>query len=629
MSEVERLRQENEELRVQLARVETERQRQEVLVRMSPVGVLVVDAETRTVVSVNEEAERIIGVPSVPGTKLEEYQEVTMYRRADGRKYTAEERPLTRALDRGETTRAEEILLDRQGGGTVMTIVSATPIYSEEGEVASAVAVIQDITPLEEMERQRGEFLAMVSHELRSPLAAIKGCASSVLEAATPFDAAETLQFFRIINRQSDRLRDLISSLLDITRIEAGALSVDAKPAELVYLADEAKNTFMRGGERQRVEVHLAPGLPPVSADEQRIVQVMSNLLVNASQYSPEVSTIRVSASLVEDGLYAAISVTDEGMGIPDDRLSRMFKKFSRLDSGEWDLAGDGLGLAICKGIVEAHGGRIWAESEGLGHGSKFTFTLPVSQEAARRPSAGPVQESVRGSSADKRTRVLAVDDEPDLLRFLRKVIDGAGYTWYGTGHPTQALELLETKNPHIVLLDLVLPGMNGTDLMKRIREVSNAPVIFLSAHGDEPDVTNALRLGADDYLVKPFAPAELLARIEAVLRRRASSGQPETRQPYRAGDLAIDYANRGVTLSGEPVELTATEYKLLFELSIAAGRTLTRGHLSQRVWGEDYDDTGRLRSFVRNLRRKLGEEAGSPKYVFTEPGVGYRMAAP
>ncbi len=295
MTEVDGLRREVEALRAQLASAETERQRLEALVSTSPVGVLVVDAKTRTVESVNREAERIMGVPPRPGSKLERYQAVAAYRRPDGRQYSIEERPLSRALDKGETVRSEEILLERPGGERVTTLVSATPIYSKDGEIESAVAVIQDMTPLEEMERLRSEFLGMVSHELRSPLSAIKGSAATVLNASAPFDAAEMLQFFRIIDRQADRLRDLISNLLDITRIEAGVLSLAPQPASLMNLVDEARSTFLRGGGRHRVHVDLAMGLPPVSADAQRTVQVLSNLLVNAARYSPESSTIRVT----------------------------------------------------------------------------------------------------------------------------------------------------------------------------------------------------------------------------------------------------------------------------------------------------------------------------------------------
>ena len=634
MTEVDGLRREVKALRAQLASAETERQRLEVLVRTSPAGVLVVDARTRTVASVNQEAERILGVPPRPGSKLERYQAVAAYRRPDGRQYSIEERPLSRALNQGETVRAEEILLERPGGGSVTVLASATPIYSKDGEIESAVAIIQDMTPLEEMERLRSEFLGMVSHELRSPLSAIKGSAATVLSASTPFDSTEMLQFFRIIDRQADRLRDLISSLLDITRIEAGILSLTLEPSSLVHMADEARSTFLSGGGRHRVDVDLPMDLPPIAADERRIVQVLSNLLVNASRYSPDSSTIRVTASRLEDSPHLAVSVIDKGMGVSADRLPHLFKKFSRIDADREEQTAEraGLGLAICKGIVEAHGGRIWAESEGEGRGTRFIFTMPVAEEIGA--AADAAQETTAGAArprAGRRTRVLAVDDEPQLLRFVRSILSDAGYTSFGTGDPTEVLHLLESEDPHIVLLDLVLPGTTGFDALKRIREVSEVPVIFLSAHDRDEEIVRALSLGADDYIVKPFSPPELLARIEAALRRRADARSGEAREPYRLGDLTIDYANRSVAVSDRTVELTATEYRLLTELSTSAGRVLTHGQILERVWGTGYsgDDGQLVRAFVTKLRRKLGDDAHDPRYILTVPSVGYRMAKP
>ena len=158
--------------------LETERRRLEALVESSPVGVMVVDAATRTFASVNQEAERILGMSPEPGSTLVRYHEVAIYRRTDGQQYESRERPLARALDRGEVVRAEEILFDLPDGRRVTTLVNATPIYSDDGEIVSAIAVIQDMTPLEEIERLRNEFLAMVSHELRTPLTTIKGCTS-------------------------------------------------------------------------------------------------------------------------------------------------------------------------------------------------------------------------------------------------------------------------------------------------------------------------------------------------------------------------------------------------------------------------------------------------------------------
>ena len=604
--------------------LETERRRLEALVESSPVGVMVVDAATRTFASVNQEAERILGMSPEPGSTLVRYHEVAIYRRTDGQQYESRERPLARALDRGEVVRAEEILFDLPDGRRVTTLVNATPIYSDGGEIVSAIAVIQDMTPLEEIERLRNEFLAMVSHELRTPLTTIKGCTSVALGSASPLDISELLQYFRMIDEQSDHLRDLVNNLLDLTRIEVGSLSVILKPMDVKTLVDEARTAFLRRGARNTIEVDLAPDLPLIVADRRRITQVLDNLLSNASKYSSEASTIEVTGS--RDEFHVAVSVTDEGIGVSADHLTKLFKKFSRIGEGgrERKVAGEGLGLAICKGIVEAHGGRIWAESRGEERGTRITFTIP---------EAAVVQESTSDAPAiasSDQVRILAVDDEPQVLWLLRNILSNHGYKSLGTGNPDEMMRLVETEHPHLVLLDLMLPGTSGFELMARIREVSEVPIIFLSANDQEENVVKALAMGADDYMIKPFSSTELLARVASSLRKRRGAVTTAPLQPFNMGDLAIGYADRSVTVSGRPVGLSATEYKLLFELSTNAGRVLTHDQILRRVWGLEYSgERDLLRAAVKNLRRKLGDDANDPRFIFTERRVGYRMAKP
>ena len=493
----------------------------------------------------------------------------------------------------------------------------------------SVVATVQDMTPLEDLQRLRAEFLGMVSHELRTPLTTIKGSAATLLTASPPLSPAEMGDFFRIIDEQADHMRSLISDLLDVTRIEAGSLSVTPEPTVVAALVNQAREVFLRGGARNSIEVDLPPDLPRIGADRQRLAQVLNNLLSNASKNSPDQSAIRVSAS-VED-VYVAISVSDKGRGVPPERLPHLFRKYSRIDTENLGrhLAGEGLGLAICRGIVEAHGGRIRAESEGPGLGTRFTFTVPAVDEASNGSATGPDPLPADSGRAPRgRARILAVDDEPQILRLVRNTLSDAGYTPIVTGDPDEVLQLIEQEKPHLILLDMVLPGTDGIELMKRIPEITDAPVIFLSGHGGDEIVARAFEAGADDYMVKPFSPTELAARIEAALRRRAASDRIRAREPYVLGDLTVNYAERRVTVAGRPVRLTATEYKLLFELSINAGRVLTHDQLLGRVWGRDYSgDSPLLRSFVKKLRGKLKDDANSPRYIFTEPRVGYRMA--
>ena len=185
----------------------------------------------------------------------------------------------------------------------------------------------------------------------------------------------------------------------------------------------------------------------------------------------------------------------------------------------------------------------------------------------------------------------------------------------------------MEANAPHLALLDLMLPGTDGIELMKDIRAIANIPVIFLSAYDQEEVVVRAFDTGADDYVVKPFSASELAARIRAALRKRAALGPGEPSGSYVLGDLVIDYAGRSVSVSGRPVQLTAIEYRLLVELTANAGKTLTHDHLMEQVWDRRSDgDLRPMRTALRSLRRKLGDDARSPSYIFTVPNVGYRM---
>ena len=598
----------------------------ETLIQTSPVGVAVFDARTGVPVSFNLEAKRIVDSLREPAQSPEQLLETLTCRRGDGRELSLMELPMAELLSAGETVRAEEIVLTVPDGRSITALLNATPIRSEDGEVETFVVTLQDLTPLEELERLRAEFLAMVSHELRTPLTSVKGSITTLLDPPAALNPAEMRQFFRIINTQVDRMHVLISDLLDVARIETGTLAVSPEPTDVALLVTEARNGFRSGGGRHEIDIDLAADLPWIMADRQRMVQVLGNLLTNAARNSPESSPIRVSA--LREGVHVAVSVSDRGRGIPAESLPLLFRKFSPIDSE--DQGGDtGLGLAICKGIVEAHGGRIWADSDGPGLGARFTFTVPTVEEAGYVSPVAPSRASTRSprGRAAEQVRVLAVDDDPQALRYVREALAKSGYAPIVTADPEEALRLVNEEKPHLVLLDLVLPGVDGMELMKDIVETAGVPVIFLSAYGQDQLVARAFDRGAADYVVKPFSPVELAARIRAALRRQEP---PEPTRPYVLGDLTIYYAERRVTIAGLPVELTAIEYGLLAELSANAGRVLTYERLLRRVWGLDGDaDVRPMRTAVSSLRRKLGDAAESPTYVFTDLRVGYRMPYP
>ena len=595
----------------------------EALVETSPVGVVVFDARTGQPVSTNREANRIIEPLRTPGRPAEELLEVLTIRFADGREIALDRFPLAQALKSTGTVRAEEIVASVPDGRSVSMLVNGTPIRAEDGTVASVVATIQDLSQLEELDRQRAEFLGMVSHELRTPLAAIKGSTATVLGASPPLDPAEVEQFFRVIDDQADHMRSLISDLLDAGRIDAGTLSVSPDPVEVGVVVDQARNAFLSGGGAHTILIDLPQNLPRVMADRRRIVQVLNNLFANAARNSTESSPIRVAA--IREGPYVAISVSDEGRGIAAEQLPHLFRKYTRTGGkdGERGLRGSGLGLAICKGLVEAHGGRIRAESGGLGQGAQFTFTIPVAVNPGEAAESA-VNQLLPEKEEGKRPPVLVVDDDPLTLRFVRDALAGAGYSPIVTGDHREIPQIIAKEKPCLILLDLVLPGSDGIELMESIPEMADLPVIFISAYGRDETIARALEKGAVDYLVKPFSATELTARIRAALRRRA---EPE---PFASGELTVHYEQRLVSIGGRPVDLTPTEYELLRILSVNAGRVMTYESLIRTMWSSpDSGDPDRVRTFVKQLRRKLGDDPARPAYILNVRGVGYRMTGP
>ena len=601
----------------------------ETLVNTAPVGVVVFDARTGTPVSFNREARRLVEGLRDPDQTPEQLLEVLSFRRADGMEVSLKEFPMSQVLSAAETVRAEEFVLRVPDGRSVSTLVNATPIRSEEGVVASVVVTLQDLTSLGEPGRWRAEFLEMVNRELRSPLTSIKGSIDTLLEPEHDLDPAETQQFFRIIRDQSNHMRDLVGDLLDLARLNAGELGLAPEPVELAALAEEARRRFVRSTGRDNISIDLPPDLPLVMADRRRVAQALTNLLGHAARFSPESSEIRVSAENRDP--HIAVTVAGAGMDAevePPPDLSRILAPAD--PPGGWAPGGTGLGLAVCRGIVEAHGGRLWAGGQGLGLGAHYVFTLPAADALSTGAGEG---RTARGRSAAERGRtvVLVLEDDLPTLRYVRDALAGAGYLPVAASDPEEMLVLLETERPSLALLDLAVAGVDGIEMLERVRAAAHVPVVLLTEYGRDQVIARALEMGASDYLVKPFSPVELVARVRAALRRGVEPPRHGPAGRFRLGELTIDYDRREVAVAGQPVDLTDTEYNLLRELSASEGRALTHDQILRRVWQKAIPGGGQvlIRGVVKNLRRKLGDDQGHPAYIVTERGSGYRMARP
>lgn len=231
------------------------------------------------------------------------------------------------------------------------------------------------------------------------------------------------------------------------------------------------------------------------------------------------------------------------------------------------------------------------------------------------------------GESSSHRRKILVVDDEPRMIKFIRLNLEHDGFEVYEATTGPQALEKMRDRLPDLILLDVMMPDLDGFETLRLVREISTVPVIMLTAKGEEDDRVRGLELGADDYVTKPFSPRELVSRVRAVLRRTEMPGQATHEVIEVDHRLRLDFDRREVWVEDELVKLRPTEYRLLYHLVQNAGWVVPHDQLLAKVWGYEYrDETHYLRLYINYLRQKLESDPANPEYILTERGVGYRF---
>jgi DNA-binding response OmpR family regulator len=229
-----------------------------------------------------------------------------------------------------------------------------------------------------------------------------------------------------------------------------------------------------------------------------------------------------------------------------------------------------------------------------------------------------------------KKAIILVVDDEPHVLKLVKANLESSGYKVLTAADGEQAIETVESEVPDLVILDLMLPKLDGYAVCRRVREFSTVPIIMLTARSAQVDLVHGFEMGADDYLTKPFSVTELLMRVQAVLRRSKWPEEILTRQGFKTGPIEIDFAQHRVTVDGEEVRLTPTEYRLLAYMASNANRVITHREMLRAVWGPEYgEESEYLRVYMRYLRQKLEAEPSDPRYLLTQPGAGYMLHQP
>jgi PAS domain S-box-containing protein len=352
--------------------LETERSRLETIIENSAHGVMILSADRRVLV-INQALAAMLGVNPEDAIDKPCFEVLNLSNVQGNDLCQAEEPP------------PFEGDLIRPGGGRLAVSMTYTPLYDEEDKVVNIVVNVHDITRFREEEEMKSTFTSIISHELKTPVALIKGYAQTLARPDAQWDAETARQSLQIIEEEADRLEALINNLLDVSRIQAGGLRLDFDDVDLQTLAGKVANVYRTQTLNHQLELDFPKPLPPVRGDEERLRQVLTNLIGNAIKYSPNGGVIRIGGwseqyADAPGGQRVVLFVADQGIGIPPHELEKIFDRFYRVDSTlRRSTAGTGLGLYLAKAIVEAHAGQIWARSE-PGKGTTFFVALPVEQ---------------------------------------------------------------------------------------------------------------------------------------------------------------------------------------------------------------------------------------------------------
>lgn len=464
--------------------------------------------------------------------------------------------------------------------------------------------------------KKRVEFTRALAHELKTPLTPMLASSESLLSIV---NSEPSLSLVKNISWGAANLNNRIDELLDVARGEVGILQLRREVIDILQLLRETSSrlTARASHQGQSLILDLPSSLPYVYADITRLQQVIMNLVDNALKFSPRGGKITLKAK--EHNNSIIVEVKDTGKGIHKNDQARIFEPYYRLEDGNENLSGLGLGLALCKMIIELHGGEIGVNSR-VGIGSAFYFSIPLI--IPQKPDDGM-------KKVKKLWKVLIIDDDPIIIDSITIAIQ---MNWpevalITTGLGDEGVDLIETENPDAVILDIGLPDLNGLNVLEQIRLFTSVPVIVLTVRSEEVDIVKALERGADDYIVKPFKQKELIARLKAQLRKRHI---PEKDGALIYGSMKYDPNTAQLTYGTKDINLTIIEGRIVETLMKNAGQVISHTRLAEEVWGDDYPGcVHNLRVNIGRLRKKIENDQKKPQIIVTKPGIGYLLAKP
>lgn len=420
----------------------------------------------------------------------------------------------------GEDAHAVEVFDERLGS---TFLVSVSPIRGPDGAITGSVHVARDITEQKQAEqvaveaiRQRDQFLAMLSHELRNPLGAILSAASVVKRLSAHTDRFDNA--LAVIERQSQQMSALLDDLLDVSRVMRGKISLNNEDVDLVTVLGDALAAVrpLAAARNQSLAVAAVDAPLMVRGDPVRLQQIQVNLLMNAVKFTPPGG--RIVVRLDGDEQNATFTVEDNGAGIARNMLDSVFELFVQADIAVYrEQGGLGIGLTLVRKLVEMHGGRVWADSDGLGRGSRFTVSVPLRSSVMPAVAAVP-SDSAQPVAREIFSRVLLIEDNADVRAMLQTLLTLEGHVVHEAADGPQGLETLTGGVFDIALIDIGLPGLDGYEVARRARAAcgQRCPrLVALTGYGQPSDRAAVKAAGFDGHLVKPCDPEELLRLVD------------------------------------------------------------------------------------------------------------------
>ncbi|RME51654.1 MAG: response regulator, partial [Caldilineae bacterium] len=388
----------------------------------------------------------------------------------------------------------------RQDGSLYDADLTIAPIFNQEGRIEKFVAIQRDISKLTELDRLKTEFLGTAAHELRGPLTTIRGYTELLLARGDTFSPKESKKFLGYIHEQAVHLATLVSDLLDLSKIESGsAFAITPETINPRSIFQQAVAHWQTQTTIHTIRLVEPETWPSVEVDPARLKQTLNNLLSNAIKYSPQGGEIAVTVTVTPSSL--RVSVSDEGIGMTLEEQKHIFEKFWRADASSTAVEGTGLGMVIVKHIIEAHGGKIWVSSR-KGEGTTVSFTLPLTTGVAT---------------------ILIIEDESSIVEVEERLLAMEGYHILTAPNGREGLELARQHQPDLIILDLMMEGMSGETVLKKLKAdpvTQSIPVVVVSAKSALLNIENAFALGAADFMVKPFNVNEFLGRIKIALSK-------------------------------------------------------------------------------------------------------------